>query len=203
MKKLLEVNPIKLNDPNSDYWLGFIASDGNIFTNQVKIELQEQDKSQVESFCKFFKGVKVRERYKKQFNKKMYLAAFNDIQIVETLKSLGISSKKSLNLNYLGKFSWPFLRGVFDGDGSISISIRGYGRVILYSSSRIFINQIKDFLNSQGFNVSVKCYDNRTKNPFYSIWITKKSEILKFYKNLYRDGNFYLERKKEKFLLIK
>jgi len=99
-----------------------------------------------------------------------------------------------------------FLRGYFDGDGSVvgylrkpsdkkhpNYSIRTY--VSFTSKTRTLLDEIGDYLESVGvvhFNI---CSCNRN---CYVLSVAK-SELKKIFELFYTDANFYLKRKYEKF----
>lgn len=98
-----------------------------------------------------------------------------------------------------------YMRGVFDGDGCISIHKKregsrdtsDRGQVNLCSASKNFIEEYVDRLYAHcGIN------KNKIRNPkgsYYVIDWGSFSDIEKFHDFFYRDATVYLKRKKETF----
>ena len=82
-----------------------------------------------------------------------------------------------------------FIRGCFDGDGSVFIS-NNYLRVAYYGSHQI----CQEILNI--FACKNKVYD-KTNVSFFSI--QNKKFVLKFYNYIYKDATIFMKRKKIKF----
>ncbi len=110
------------------YWLGFFYADAynNEKRGRIVIELQEQDKSHLDKCAKFFGSP--REPFLQLKNKGKYIAyrlELNSIYLSKVLKQHGCPQAKSftiifpkwLNNNLINHF----IRGYFDGDGSIWI----------------------------------------------------------------------------------
>lgn len=188
------------NDRDSDYWLGIICSDGYIDKAiSVGLELKYEDYETVKGFCDFnnVNSPKLRTR---KGGYKQWLGRVYSKYLVDFLLTKGITNNKSLTIEYKGNITWDFIRGVFDGDGCISIRKTGLPIVLFYSSSIKFITQINNFLISEGFLTTVKLGDNRSKNPFYNITISKIENIYKFFQLLYKNNpNYFMKRKYEKF----
>ncbi|MER2006517.1 MAG: LAGLIDADG family homing endonuclease [Psychrobacillus sp.] len=99
-----------------------------------------------------------------------------------------------------------FIRGYFDGDGSITTRHTKYGdyqQISITCGSDDFTNGLNNYLKDIGFSSNI--YDDsksRDNNNKY-IKISKKDNISKFYKMIYGNddiGEFYLKRKRDKFI---
>lgn len=124
--------------------------------------------------------------------------------IFNDLWNIGIRHNKSKN-----NLSWPdisdkfiphFLRGVFDGDGCIwNKQKSSWG--CSFAGGFNFLTIIQKELNKHGIECNPIKIPKR-KNGLYgcSLDITHRDNIKKLYTYLYRDSNFFLERKHQRFL---
>lgn len=188
----------EINTEEKAYWLGFIVADGNISKNEYRltINLNIKDKKHLQRFAdKFNKKVKEVSRFDKRTDKTYngVIIEINNKRLIDDLKALGLSSKKSHTLesnifNNIGeKFKKHFIRGYFDGDGSSN-----NGRSIsLTSCSKKFLINIGNYIDEK-LNIQHKRYDRET----YCTIIWYKQETLnKIMDYFYKDSTIYLKRK--------
>jgi len=193
----------------SCYWAGFILADGYIrkSSSNLHIKLHKKDTGHLINFLKcldisekdILNMIKYRENY-----------SFIDLFISELITGLeklfSIVNKKSLIAKIDNKIPKRmlrhFIRGYFDGDGSIS-SIRGAYPVISFTGTINTLNKIIEF-----------CIENKIKeNHVPKILIRYhgiigsfayygKDFLKKYYNVLYKDSNekIELKRKKEKII---
>ena len=207
------------------YLLGFYVADGNIFkykTQQIrmKITVTKKDIEIVEYFKKhLYPNANI------TFGKSRILKVLNKTYVCKETANFYISSDilttPLINMGYgFKKTNLPirlpninddlrrhFIRGYFDGDGSISytIGIRKQGKnkgnqyfnhYCNFVSSTDFI--LKDILNfSSKYNINFKLRPHKKK--YYLIDITSITDLVYFYDFLYKDSTLCLTRKKEKF----
>jgi len=206
----LDINlfyPVTL--PGVSYVLGFAATDGCVHDRKdvkkgscLKFGIQERDVELLESI-KHVLGIDNNIRY--YHKTKCAMLEIYHPEIVTFLKKYNITSKKSLTLEFPTKLDKKlyshFMRGVWDGDGSVSTSDdKGYLHqdVELVSASSMFLMRCANVLmdNNIGYSFS---YDNkRSQNILYRMRI-RRGSFQSFYDYLYKDANIYLPRKKEKF----
>lgn len=116
---------------NSMYWMGMIASDGNVFNNRVSIGLQDSDighLQKLKEFCKSEHAI-VKSNASNVFG-------FRSPKVARSLAKFGIMPNKSLTYNpyWYFKNNADFWRGMVDGDGSIRIDKDGTLRFSLCGS---------------------------------------------------------------------
>lgn len=116
------VNFFKNFNENNCYWAGFIAADGCIRSerNALEIKLKSTDSNHLEKFLK-----EIESEYKVKYYKDYSAISINGEWFVNDLKSnFRIIPRKSLRLKFPrhipSEFVSHFIRGYFDGDGSIS-----------------------------------------------------------------------------------
>lgn len=139
--------------------------------------------------------------YLRKKNKKLYAHLFN----------AGIIPRKSTENSeklFIPKFNSDllrhFIRGYFDGNGSISIpKVRpNLRRVDLCTTSLTFIKGVIEELNKMGINTPIFREKNKTpdKNKILYVieWVNTK-DILALKDYLYTDATIFLKRKKSLF----
>jgi hypothetical protein len=193
----------KIDTEEKAYWLGFIAADGNVDKNKrvCSIQLKQSDKGHLEKFSKVFN-----DYYHISLINSVYPSARISIyskQCCLDLEQYGITPNKSLtldiNFNLIPKeLILHFIRGYFDGDGSIFCSIpkreNGYNYEewgCNFVGTEKVLTYFKEYLNLE--NKITK------KGNVYSLDI---NGILKTYQVLtllYKDSTIFLERKKNKY----
>lgn len=91
------------------------------------------------------------------------------------------------------------LRGIIDGDGCISDTNHGNTlRISITSGCKKFLEQIKEFYNSQGI-ISYLKESDRNKNITYDLYVYNTNDVLNIYNNLYSNAHYFLKRKAMKF----
>jgi hypothetical protein len=140
--------------------------------------------------------------------KGLYEFRFSRVQVVADLHELGIFPDKSLNLRFPDvpdTFLIDFIRGVFDGDGSVFFEKRSSKfplRASFVTSSKSFIGTLENKLQTLGLPKR-NIYQHKTKNAVsYMIRYSHRNSVQLFellYENVAKTGLF-LARKYNKFL---
>lgn len=201
VRAFVKVNPfLNLLDPEVQYWLGWLATDGNISRYSIKLNLT--DKSIIENFAKFCGLTHINEyRPKKLTESIMYRVQFSNKNIAEYLINLGITRNKSETLKLNIPITWPLLLGIIEGDGWIH-KHKNKDRITIgiCSISEIFILQIKEFLEQQNiFYCLSKRLNNggRENSKLFILTINRKVDLKIMKDKLYNVSFNILERKKE------
>ena len=189
-------------DESQAYLLGLILSDGHINYNrgQFQYVCKKEDIELIEFIKTTLKSehpIKIRGKY----------AVYNisNIKLVQSLINVFNlpHSNKSINnliipVNIPSDMIWHFLRGIFDGDGSI-----WYGDTYRagYTGGEFFLKQIQSILESNGIKSDFKYrYTSANKNSC-QITVNGTFNVMKLKDILYHNSTIYLSRKKEKFNL--
>lgn len=186
------------------YFLGWMISDGAIIesktrnnrTKVVSLEIQNNDKYILELFAK---SLDADPDVVKVFNKRNHAhIRFASEKMANDLKKYGVVPRKSFItfLPILDDDLMPHLiRGIFDGDGTITIDKQGCGHFAFYGSEKL-CTQIREYLHMKiGLNKN-----KVSKSTCYHVWYGGKKpvEVLKQY--MYQNcGEYYLKRKYLKF----
>jgi intein/homing endonuclease len=196
------------------YFLGFIAADGAIVNNTLTITIHKKDielleklKSEIGNLHNIQSiNTKMSFDSTRRVNHVRYTLTNKDL--ISDLNNLGIFPKKSLTIsniiqNIPYEFRDSFIIGYFDGDGCIvfpppskkqtSVGLKTYPThrmIVSLRGTKEFLNGIADHLE-----INYKIYFHKT----HILCIRKKEYILRFF-NCYKNLNFYLKRKHDKFL---
>ena len=134
----------------------------------------------------------------------------NSSKICEDLVKLGFGYGKTYTENHLPKLSDElirhFIRGYFDGDGTISgyyvkpdikwkknENFRSYASICC--KTKTLLTDIQIFLEK--YDIKSTIYQD-TRDKMWVIYVAKR-KLPKLFDLLYKDANFYLKRKYEKF----
>ena len=192
----------KIDEPKKSYWLGWMYSDGivqiNKNTNQksITLELSTKDTNVMEDFRKDLKSnMSLRLiKHKSYTNSKghkvskseNYRYSFSSKKMFDDLGKLGVVPRKSLILKFPNekqvpdKFIKPFLLGYFEGDGSISKTLRR--RLDTYRLQMNIVgtkelcngyrNQLKQIFNEYGVEGKIHIRkEGRSDNNTYSLGV--------------------------------
>jgi DNA-binding transcriptional regulator WhiA len=201
-KHNLNENFFDVLNEKSAYWLGFLYADGYVRmkdekSGELKIKLKDTDKNHIEKFLRDIECEKTIKCGIDNKSKFCSVTVYSNI-MVNKLFELGCVNNKTqkIRLPNLNKDLMPhFIRGYFDGDGSISkVKNRTNSFTVSICSNVNFNDELIDFL---GFGKPYK-YDN-----YSVIKINKIMDIVSFRDYIYSNAVTLLERKSNKFKEIK
>ena len=190
-------------DPTSAYWLGFIAADGNLSnkSNCLTIGLNRSDDNHINKFLEAL-DCKKKVRYIQSNNSA--LVEIHSKEVMDCLLSYGITPNKSLtikNVKVPKHLMSHFIRGVYDGDGSIT----GYKRThfqLMIAGNRPFLEQIQQVLVEECNLNKVSIYPLQSKAYRLQYTGIQNFRILDY---MYHNStpNTRLDRKYKKYLYYK
>ena len=214
-----------LDDQNKFYILGFLYADGYNDEKKriVRLGLKDSDKKILEKIRNLICPNKPLRFYKQQNNiiknkihkiSNIAVFAIDNSKISKKLAELGVVQRKSYILKYPDfipeEYERHFIRGYFDGDGSASIQTKTNKNKtkilqISFCGTKDFLITLKIKLNKYlNFKITDTYYKRfDTINCCYCIYYGGRFQMLKFSDWLYKDSNLYLERKKNKFDMLK
>ena len=159
----------KLDSLEKLYCLGWIYSDGHVFSYEekkhagFKIKIQKRDAYILEYFKNLIKSeVLVQPDYTK--GREYSKITFGSKIIYSDLLKYGLEHQKTFKLKYPLEHVWdhrPFILGVFDGDGSISIKKSTGMPKLTFSGTHLLMSQIKNILEGELGVKSVKIRKNK------------------------------------------
>lgn len=182
------------------YLLGFFAADGNVSKkdNRIQSQLSIKDKSHLEKIQQEIGGCEVYE-YLSGGYRSCGWHCFS-ARIKQDLATYGIVPHKTGKIRIpqeLNKIYWKdFIRGYFDGDGSIYKDGSGF-RVSFTSANKEILEDINAFFSENGIKPSTLYPDHA------NVCIKFRSQAsIDIYNLLYYPDCFCLDRKKEKYLQV-
>ena len=183
------------------YWAGFIAADGNIRKDYLKmrIELNIQDIEHLQKFKNSINGNNPIKENIRPNNHSCYIDV-NCKEICLNLNNIGITPNKSLTLDIdftkiPTNFHKDFLRGYFDGDGSLNVYYRKKDEWELsLIGTEKFLNEILKIFKKERNLYS--CGNN------FRFSFKSKKDIQDIINFIYKDSTIYLNRKYEKIQLF-
>lgn len=181
------------------YWLGFLFADGYVNIDGVEITVAAQDKEHLGRLLTDINGQQDQIRYRARQN--AYRLSLYSRQMSADLIQHGCVQAKSYVL------TWPvniaedlinhFMRGYFDGDGTIWIDKKG-NRHVEVTGTSCFLDEFERRLIDPP-------YTKRTRNKDWDHRIEKiryggNVRVSQIFSTLYRNATIYLPRKYVKFM---
>lgn len=199
-----------INTPEKAYWLGFIMADGCICTSsktcpnsRLDIILKDIDGQHLEKLKKAFcysGDISYKTIYDKRgFETRHAELRVNSKDMCRALEKYSVVPRKT------GKEEIPdaldkslyvdFIRGFFDGDGSVAKGTKMHQyRFKLGSSSMKIIKQIQSWFTDYGIDINYGI-ETQYSMPFYILEKSGMNDCLKIFHILYDDATVYLDRK--------
>lgn len=195
------------------YWLGFIYADGTISSSplrrdegarvqyQFELSLSSKDYDHLLKFADF-----LNYNREKVFcdNVRCRLSVYSK-HLWNVLNCNGCTPQKSLTLRFPKKELFDniflvkhFIRGYFDGDGSITYADKNHTipEFHLLGTSQ-FLTEVKNYLNIPNVTLSILHPEKQSITKY--IQVTGK-KALSLFELLYKDSTIYLDRKYKKYL---
>jgi hypothetical protein len=180
----------------SAYWLGFLYADGyvrlkNNKSGELKLKLKNTDKKHLEVFLSDLdSNALIKCGVDKTNNSKFCFFTVNSTFMIRKLFELGCLEKKTFKIRLpklADRLMSHFIRGYFDGDGSISrVKNRPNSFTVSVCSNKEFISDLVKYLKMG------KIYEQKN----YSVMkINKLTEIIEFKNFIYKDSKNKLYRK--------
>lgn len=191
----------EINSENKAYWLGFLLADGCIKEDrQVLVRLGAKDLNHLK---KFQKDLESNYPY-------FYVDANNTVgvcvgssKMCRDLAKYGCVMNKTFEIYYPeipDELAHHFIRGYFDGDGSVHINPEKGRYMFDICGREEFLLDIQDKLIS---NLGL----NKTKlaktRSIHSIRYGGRHQLMKILNWIYKDSTIYLDRKYESYISFK
>lgn len=196
-------------NPLMAYWLGFLCADGGTIRNALTISLKESDKNHLDKFIEDVESdynVVIKER-KSGFGVglKYCKVQVNSKTMLNKINELGFGDFKKGGLKLIENiptclFS-HWLRGMTDGDGTISIINSKGKRYPVWNLVGPYYEQLKlvgEIVSEQVDISPINVYKSKT---IYVI-TAKKKKGKKVMDYIYKNNIRSLDRKREKFEII-
>jgi hypothetical protein len=200
-----------LNKKEFYYFLGLLCTDGHIQFNKEKGKYKliiftsnKEEKDMIfnliyslfsykASLRSKIYGFSKRPNYEVYISSKKLCEFFGNLGIPFGAKSLIIKLPEIIK-RCSDLFFWSFVRGIFDGDGSI-INSKNNWTFKIASGSRRFLEELNNLFLKKGFSPILR----REKENIWILKIHKKNEINHLYSLIYKDSkDYYYTRKRLK-----
>ena len=215
LKNRYTIDETFFDEINSDakaYILGFIAADGYVGDekhNNVVISSKDYDiLEKIKRFLSFSGEIKERNKGGFENSQISFVIAFSNKHISQVLRNYGLIPQKSLTFSKIPDcipkdLIFSFIRGYFDGDGSITYSQRTYGKnnhQYIYPRGEMSIIATKQLLEEIIKICDIKTYSIKESKTFgmYYLYVSSKKELINLYEKLYKNSSISLERKAKK-----
>ena len=207
---LKEINRVKfprnsfafnIIDENSAYWIGFLCADGTVLkNNEIRISLNAKDIKHIEKFKNFLDSSNTISTSTYGKEERAYFS-IKDEQITKDLADRGCINNKTYLLKFPNEQQIPekylshFIRGYFDGDGSINYSFdkkypsyRKYR--IGFVGTENFLKGVRHFFDKD----NVKIENHKT---WCQLNLSGNKSVIKYLNLIYKDSteNNRLDRK--------
>lgn len=206
----------ELDSKDKAYFLGFIYADGFITKPSHGQNILGLTLAEIEPIDKFKKYIQTNKKvgyYKKtnSYSNKSYeyKLALNSDKLVSDIEKLGVIERKTLTLTFpnLREDLIPhFIRGYFDGDGSVFLHKDSREEYSYNEYLGINICGTKEFLialtKHLPFLEEGQCIykEERKETNCWNLKMASNIRSLELYHYMYKDCNdLYLSRKREKF----
>lgn len=191
------------------YFLGLIYTDGNVRvfnekSKQLRLSLQLRDQHIIEKLKEILQA-DCNLIYDKRPNKEMVSIEISNCKIVDDLINHGVVPNKTYVSTSLPKvpenFEIDFLRGLFDGDGTLSYK-ENYNESCVgftnYSESVVkeFQQKIDSLIGKESSN---KIHYNDDNGHRYTCHWRGRRQVLKILSVLYDNSVIFLQRKYDKY----
>lgn len=186
------------------YVLGWFYSDGCVDqSGKLRIQLQKEDEAilyQIKNWMEYEGPLYEVPPPKKYPHRKAQISlTINRKNLANKLIELGCVPNKAHIITLPSFDIVPehlfrhFIRGVFDGDGSIAIKKGKYLNISI-TSCEIFIQSLRTYLHTI-LDIETKHYYRYEHTNTLQMMITTTADAVKFLEWIYQDATVYLERK--------
>lgn len=206
----------KIDTEQKAYWLGFIYADGCVTDTTVNILLKGDDSTHLEKYKRDIEAEhpieirieKIRDKKTKEIVKLQHTAKIRIAGSIlrEDLMKLGCGIRKSLTLTFPSFSAIPkplihhFVRGYFDGDGSIWKCKNSEKWGVGFLSTDYFNARLFAYLMLNGFSAGEMSFDPHDTTPGMNYLNFHSYEAMHKIKDfMYKDATVFLDRKKIKF----
>lgn len=207
-----------ISTQNKAYILGFLMADGCVCKSEptksapdrliINISIKDKNilefiKKELECTYPIREYIPAESTYS---NNTMCSLTINSMQLCRDLISHGIVPNKT------GKEIFPklpiklkrhFIRGFLDGDGWITTSNEGSTKIIGFISNYEMLSVLKNYIANEIYvygsaPIKEDYREDRKNKNIYTLEFSHKEDIRQLKQFLYKNANFYLERKYSK-----
>lgn len=188
-----------INNEAKAYYLGLLITDGSVDDKRIRLSLKAEDKYILD---KLSEEIGIKHLYYDDRKSGLYSLEAHSKHMVESLNKYGVIQNKTYLLKEIpfelidDKYLNHFLRGIFDGDGCISISRQKY-RIYISEYNYSLVEQIRNIIDSK---INKTVHNRIVKTNCWACTWHKKQDIKSVLDFLYKDATIYLARKHNRYL---
>lgn len=194
-----------LSLPEVCYWIGFLFADGNLsqMNNAIRINLKSDDAAHLQTFLTDLGATSHQVRYKIVAGHSVAGISITSKYLCQDLALWGMATPKDERQvpPMPEQFIHHFVRGYFDGDGSIAVNRskeQPLWKASIVSASHLLLNQIATIILDAGILCSIY---NPTNTSLWYLAVGR-NQVKKFGQWLYTDASRYMTRKRARFAQI-
>lgn len=187
----------KIDNQNKAYFLGYLATDGNVYDTNLRLELNKKDKIILDTLNK-----ELHNNTKLQKHKNCLAFSCKSKKIVEDLSKYNIVPNKTFTVDFpiLPKdMIRHYIRGLIDGDGWTTKFIpkkrKTYCYAIGFCGNEKIVHSLKNHLVNE---LKVKDVKISYVGKICQVKWSSKKDIIKIRDYIYKDAELFLERKYDK-----
>lgn len=195
---------VNIDNEYKAYWLGFIMADGCIHKQRnsyiLGISLNKKDTNHLEKFKTNISSNKKLFYNTKNCTISLYIYSQ---KIYNDLYNLGCIERKSLTLEFPQNIRKDlikhFIRGYFDGDGSLFWLMNYHYPRCKFISSLSFVTSLKAIIMHE---LDILGSIDDSGSNCYALVFSKRSKVIDVCDWMYKDANIYLDRKYNRYLQL-
>lgn len=206
----LKINRTYFNSIDTEhkaYFAGLMLADGNVQESnkkyECKISLKKEDGYILNEFKKELKAINPIREIVTQSGSIQDTFSFYGKELISGLKHIGVIENKSgktfLSNNIPNDFKRHFIRGFFDGDGSIfNTSSKNSWGISIAVDKQMAIDLQKYFKNVLNVDTTI----SKGNGNIYALRTSKYNNVKQIMTHLYKDSNIHFTRKYDKYKLM-
>ena len=198
------------------YWLGMLMADGNVIYKSenskiVSLHLNTDDKYIVEEFAKDIETDLTVKDYTYEYDDRKIkcdsILRIHSSKMADDLAKYNVVPRKSYKQfglpNTNKEYMSHFIRGLFDGDGSISLIKPKDQRIhranISFCGNEQLVKELYDFFK-ENLDIDRLIVDmNKYGNNIFNFRLRTNDHVIKLKEYMYSNATIYMKRKREKF----
>lgn len=198
-----------IDNQEKAYFLGFLFADGHARSDGygIKMNLAESDASILETFRTLIESEKPLRKITINIpnRQNQYCLDLNSKSFSEKMATLGVVKAKTHKLTFPTYLKQEmvrhFIRGYFDGDGSICVNKANKTCVASIAGTFDFCSSVQKIIKQKiSINGHMGQPNKERQNNIRIVSWGGRNSINGIYDFLYRDATIFLERKKNKFI---
>jgi len=195
-------------DKNMSYIIGLLQTDGNLYESsktkgRISLELNIKDFDIIDKLIQYIPvnySISKRERVTNYGQSSTISLRICDKNFREFIKKCGVpSGKKSNIIDYPKNIKYSeidYIRGLYDGDGSLGITSNNKPFISIVTSSENLMKYITNYI-TKILQTPLKNINRNNRDKIYNITIMNEDAV-NFTKHLYYENCLSLNRKNNK-----